>query len=155
MTSPTDTSNGISLTAFAKRCGVSVAAVTNWRARFDDFPDAIDPAAHRLRYEQWRLVQWAQAHGKLTPSVSRRKRRLYDDVADDLRLSFPDAEPLDVVAAAAALVLHAATDAHILDDELVAPANAVARSGWEDLPAFQNNTRPAWHPLAKRCPAFW
>lgn len=126
MTSPTDTPNGISLTSFAKRCGVSVAAVTNWRSRFDDFPDAIDPAAHRLKYEQWRLVQWAQAHGKLPPSVSRRKRRLYDDVADDLRLSSPDAEPLDVVAAASVLVLHAAVTGDVDDDELVAPAIAVA-----------------------------
>ena len=98
MTNPTDTASGISLTTFAKQCGVSVAAVTNWRSRFDDFPEAIDPTAHRLKYEQRRLVQWAQAHGKLAPSVNRRKRRLYDDVRDDLRGSAPDATPLDVIA---------------------------------------------------------
>ncbi len=38
---------------------------------------------------------------------------------------------------------------------VTADDNTVARNGCEDLPAFQNSTRPPRQPLARRCPAFW
>jgi hypothetical protein len=60
-----DPTNLVSLSDFAQRFGVTVGAVTNWRARLPDFPDPVDASAKRPRYDQRELLEWCRANSRV------------------------------------------------------------------------------------------
>ena len=48
----------------AERCGVTRSAVSNWKIRYDDFPEAFVVLATGEIY-QWRdVMRWAKRSGK-------------------------------------------------------------------------------------------
>lgn len=79
---PDRTDDTVLLSELAQELGVTVAAVTNWRARFVDFPPPVDPAEPQLRYPREALLEWAMAHGRISPGrlVAPKLRHRYSPV---------------------------------------------------------------------------
>jgi type I restriction-modification system DNA methylase subunit len=111
----------ISMSQIAELAGVTPAAVSNWRKRFEDFPTPAgkSDAGHDL-FDLDAVERWLRSTGRTSPDTA--PERFMIEASDPLRNSLASADSADVLCAALALRTVAGPAASISDAFEVADA---------------------------------
>lgn len=119
--------------------GVTLAAVTNWRKRFDDFPEPVGTRHRPRKFVKSELIEWAIRHGKWTPRTPSSERGPVAVAHASLEANgVPDPDHTLALAVAAVELLDRSGDSrppdHRDDEETSSPA--AGRSVGTDEPAL-------------------
>lgn len=103
-----DQATQVSLSQVAELAGVGPSAVSNWRRRFDDFPEPVGASADgKDLFELSTVQRWLDDHGRSIPE--QRNEQRFFEAADLLRSEGPSDRITELLCAAVSLVHVAST----------------------------------------------